>query len=138
MDYARQNYVAQPGDGLQPKDFIRRLGPFDDFVINWGYRVIPQAATPEAERPMLNGWVSNQTGPFPYRYSEQFLSGIDPRSQTEDIGDDPVKATAYALMNMKKLIPQLVAGPRARAMTTATLPNSTARRWGCGDCTWGT
>ncbi len=41
MDYARQNYVAQPGDGLQPKDFIRRLGPFDDFAINWGYRVIP-------------------------------------------------------------------------------------------------
>ena len=108
MDYARQNYVAQPGDGLQPKDFVRRLGPFDDFVINWGYRVIPQAATPEAERPVLNGWVINQTGPFPYRYSEQFLSGIDPRSQTEDVGDDPVKATGYALMNMKKLIPQLV------------------------------
>ncbi|HEX2723874.1 MAG TPA: DUF5117 domain-containing protein, partial [Gemmatimonadaceae bacterium] len=38
MDYARQNYVAQPGDGLEPRDFIRRLGPFDDFIINWGYR----------------------------------------------------------------------------------------------------
>jgi hypothetical protein len=78
MDYARQNYVAQPGDGLAPKDFVRRLGPFDDFVINWGYRALPQAATPEAERPILNGWVINQSGPFPYRYSEQFLSGIDP------------------------------------------------------------
>jgi hypothetical protein len=109
MDYARQNYVAQPGDGLAPKDFVRRLGPFDDFVINWGYRALPQAATPEAERPILNGWVINQSGPFPYRYSEQFLSGIDPRSQTEDVGDDPVKATGYAIANMKKLVPQLTA-----------------------------
>lgn len=108
MDYARQNYVAQPGDGLQPKDFVRRLGPFDDFVINWGYRVLPQAATPEAERPILNGWVINQRGPFPYRYSSQFLTGIDPRSQTEDVGDDPVKAGGYAISNMKKLVPQLV------------------------------
>ena len=51
MDYARQNYVAQPGDSLAPKDFVRRLGPFDDFIINWGYRVIPEARTPEEERP---------------------------------------------------------------------------------------
>ncbi|MCC6928271.1 MAG: zinc-dependent metalloprotease [Gemmatimonadaceae bacterium] len=108
MDYARQNYVAQPGDGLQPKDFVRRLGPFDDFVINWGYRVLPQAPTPEAERPTLNGWVINQRGPFPYRYSAQFLTGIDPRSQTEDVGNDPVKAGSYAIANMKKLVPQLV------------------------------
>ncbi len=77
-------------------------------MINWGYRVLPQAATPEAERPILNGWVINQRGPFPYRYSSQFLTGIDPRSQTEDVGDDPVKAGGYAISNMKKLVPQLV------------------------------
>ena len=47
MDYARQNYVAQPGDGLKPKDFIRRLGPFDDFAINWGYRVHSAVKTGE-------------------------------------------------------------------------------------------
>jgi hypothetical protein len=108
MDYARQNYVAQPEDGLQPKDFVRRLGPFDDFVINWGYRALPQAATPEAERPILNDWVINQTGRFRYRYSAQFLSGIDPRSQTEDVGDDPTRASGLALRNMQRLIPQLV------------------------------
>jgi len=108
MDYARQNYVAQPEDGLQPKDFVRRLGPFDDFVINWGYRALPQAATPDAERPILNDWVINQTGRFRYRYSAQFLSGIDPRSQTEDVGDDPVRSSGFALRNMQRLIPQLV------------------------------
>jgi len=109
MDYARQNYVAQPGDGLAPKDFIRRLGPFDDFAINWGYRVIPGAKTPDDERATLNTWLVKQSGWPRYRYVPQQYGGVDPRSQTEDIGDDPVRATTYALMNMRKVVPQLVA-----------------------------
>lgn len=108
MDYARQNYVAQPGDGLEPKDFVRRLGPFDDWVINWGYRVLPNAPTPEAERPTLNEWITRQNGPMPYRYVPQFLSGIDPRAQTEDVGDDPVRASTFALANLKRVVPNLV------------------------------
>ena len=79
MDYARQNYVAQPGDGLKPKDFIRRLGPFDDFAINWGYRVIPGAKTADDERATLNNWLVNQTRLLPYRYVPQQYGGVDPR-----------------------------------------------------------
>jgi len=108
MDYARQNYVAQPGDGLEPKDFVRRLGPFDDFIINWGYRVLPSAATPEAERKTLNEWITKQSGPMPYRYVPQQLGGIDPRSQTEDVGDDPVRASTFAIANLKRVVPKLV------------------------------
>ncbi|HYW52167.1 MAG TPA: zinc-dependent metalloprotease [Gemmatimonadaceae bacterium] len=108
MDYARQNYVAQPGDGLAPKDFIRRLGPFDDFVIEWGYRVFPDAATPEAERPKLGEMLRNSTGMFAYRYLPQNLVGVDPRAQTEDLGDDPVASTSYALANVRKVVPELV------------------------------
>jgi hypothetical protein len=108
MDYARQNYVAQPGDGLEPKDFIRRLGPFDEYVINWGYRVIPQASTPDAERPILNGWYVNQKGPMPYRYVPQQFGSVDPRAQTEDLSDDPVRASGYAIANLKRVVPNLV------------------------------
>ena len=108
MDYARQNYVAQPGDGLQPKDFIRRVGPFDDFAINWGYRVTT-APTPEAERAMLNRWLTQQTGPFPYRFASQGLAAGDPRNQTEDLGDDPVLAGRYSTKNYQRMIPNLVA-----------------------------
>ena len=108
MDYARQNYVAQPGDGLAPKDFVRRLGPFDDFVINWGYRVIPRAATPEDERNMLNRWYTSQSGPMSYRYLPQSAVGIDPRAQTEDLGDDAVRASGFAVENLKKVVPNLV------------------------------
>ena len=107
MDYARQNYIAQPGDGLKPKDFIRRLGPFDDFAINWGYRVIA-ARSADDEKPKLNDWLTKQTGRFPYHFVSQGLGSGDPRNQTEDLGDDPVKSSTYAVMNYKRMIPQLV------------------------------
>jgi hypothetical protein len=108
MDYARQNYVAQPGDGLEPEDFIRRIGPFDEFIINWGYRVIPQAATPEDELPILRRWIEEQKGPMAYRYVPQFLSSVDPRAQTEDLGDDPIRASGYGVANLKRVIPKLI------------------------------
>ena len=108
MDYARQNYVAQPGDGLEPRDYIRRLGPFDDFIIQWGYRVLPNAVTPEAERATLNKWLTEQSGPMPYRYVTQNYSGVDPRAQTEDLGDDPIKSSTYAVANLKRVVPNLV------------------------------
>ncbi len=108
MDYARQNYIAQPGDGLKTKDFIRRLGPFDDFAINWGYRVIASRSADD-EKPTLNRWLTNQSGPMPYRFTPQGLGSADPRVQTEDLGDDPVKSSTYAVMNYQKMIPNLVA-----------------------------
>jgi len=108
MDYARQNYVAQPEDGLKPKDFIRRVGPFDDFAINWAYRALLDVPTAQAERATLNNWFVNQTGPFKYHYVPQGIN-FDPRSQTEDLSDDAIKATTYAVMNYKRMIPQLIA-----------------------------
>lgn len=107
MDYARQNYIAQPGDGLKPKDFIRRLGPFDDFAIMWGYRAIA-VKTADDEKPTLNKWLTDQSGPYPYRFVNQQQASGDPRNQTEDLGDDPVKSSTYAVMNYKRMIPQLV------------------------------
>ncbi|HET9426294.1 MAG TPA: zinc-dependent metalloprotease [Gemmatimonadaceae bacterium] len=107
MDYARQNYVAQPGDGLRTKDFIRRVGPFDDFAIGWGYRVIP-TRTWEDEKPILNKWITDEKGMFAYRFVGGALGSIDPRTQTEDLGDDPVRATQLGVMNYKRMIPQLV------------------------------
>lgn len=108
MDYARQNYVAQPGDGLEPKDFIRRIGPYDHYAINWGYRVLSQAITSEDERSTLNRWIQEKSNDPRYRYLPQQLAGIDPRAQTEDIGDDPVRAGSHAIANLKRVVPNLV------------------------------
>jgi hypothetical protein len=108
MDYTRQNYVAQPGDGMVGKDFLRHIGPYDHYVINWGYRVLPQAATPEAERPILNEWVKAKAGDPIYRFLEGQPAAYDPRTQTEDVGDDPVKSSGYGIANLKKVLPNLV------------------------------
>jgi hypothetical protein len=106
MDYARQNYIAQPGDsGIR---FIRTMGPYDRYVINWGYRVIP-GVTPEGEKPTLDGWVREHSGDPMYRFGQQ-RGGllVDPRNQTEDLGDDPVRASSYAIANLKRVLPNLV------------------------------
>jgi len=109
MDYARQNYIAQPGDGLEGSDFIRQIGPYDHHAINWGYRVIPDAATAEAERPTLNRWIKEKAHDPMYRYLPQGSAGsADPRAQTEDIGADPVQASTYGLANLKRVLPNLV------------------------------
>ncbi len=104
MDYARQNYVAQPGDGVQR--FIRKIGPYDHYAVAWGYRVIAGADTPEAEIPVLDRWIREHADDPVYRFGSSF--GVDPRAQTEDIGDDPVAASGYAIQNLQRVVPRLV------------------------------
>ncbi|MBE15890.1 MAG: zinc-dependent metalloprotease [Dokdonia sp.] len=98
MDYARYNYIAQPGD--QNIRFIRQMGPYDHYATNWGYRVITDANSPEEEKETLNGWILEKQGDPRYVFGRQ-SSRFDPQSQTEGIGNDPVKASAYGLKNLK-------------------------------------
>ncbi|AUC22407.1 zinc-dependent metalloprotease [Polaribacter sejongensis] len=96
MDYARYNYVAQPGD----KDvrFVRQLGPYDHYAINWGYRVVPNANTPEDEVKTLDTWIEDKADNPIYRFGGQ---RFDPSAQTEGIGNDQVKASTYGVKNLK-------------------------------------
>ena len=97
MDYTRYNYVAQPGDG--DVRWVRMLGPYDDYAINWGYRYIAEANTPEEEKPTLNAWINEKAGDPVYLFGGS--NGFDPSSQTESVGDDAVKASTYGLSNLK-------------------------------------
>jgi hypothetical protein len=110
MDYARQNYIAQPGDGLQPTDFLRHIGPYDHYAVDWGYRVIPGADGPEDELDTLDSWIVERADDPLYRYSPQGGTGVsDPRAQTEDMGDDPVRASEYGMANLRRIVPNLIA-----------------------------
>ncbi|MGA0384812.1 MAG: zinc-dependent metalloprotease, partial [Flavobacteriaceae bacterium] len=93
MDYARYNYIAQPGD--ENIRFVRQMGPYDDYAIEWGYRYFESDA---AEKKWLKDFVDTHSLNPIYQFGS---GGNDPNAQTENIGDDPIKATAYGLSNLK-------------------------------------
>jgi len=98
MDYARFNYIAQPGD--KNIRFIRKMGAYDHYALNWGYRVIPNAKSPEAEAVTLDKWILEKAGNPIYKFGDQG-SSFDPTSQTEDIGNNSMKASSYGLKNLE-------------------------------------
>ena len=105
MDYTRQNYIAQPNDGVTR--FIRMIGPYDKYVIEWGYRWFPNGDEPTDEKDKLNALVMEHAGDPMYRYSSGF-GGYNPDAQTEDMGDDPTLASTYAVANLQRVVPNLV------------------------------
>ena len=109
MDYARNNYVAQPGDAargvkMTPPD----LGVYDMYAIHWLYTPIFDAATPKDEVPTLDKWITEKSNDPVYRYGkQQIYYRIDPSSMEEDLGDDAVKAATYGVNNLKYLLSHL-------------------------------
>jgi hypothetical protein len=103
MDYARFNYIAQPEDkgvALMPN-----VGVYDKHAIKWGYRPILSAEKAEDEKPVLDKWILDNQNSLLHRFGS---AGIDPSSQTEDLGDDAVKASEYGIKNLKRIIPNLI------------------------------
>ncbi|WP_291285359.1 zinc-dependent metalloprotease [Flavobacterium sp.] len=98
MDYARYNYIAQPGD--KNIRFIRKMGAYDHYALNWGYRVIPNAKSPQDESATLDKWILDKAGNPLYKFGKQ-SSAFDPTSQTEDIGNNSMKASTYGLKNLE-------------------------------------
>lgn len=104
MDYARQNYIAQPGDGVER--FIRKIGPYDLHAVEWGYRRFPTMA-PEAREERLDEMILAHVDDPMYQFLSGYAAYLDPRAQTEDLGADHVKASGYAVENLKRVVPNL-------------------------------
>ena len=105
MDYARFNYVAQPGDGdvaLMPE-----IGIYDKYSIEWGYRPLPEKSAID-EKQTLDSWILKHQNDPMYRFGSQQSGVIDPSSQTEDLGDDAVLASQYGIANLKRIVPNLI------------------------------
>ncbi|WP_333809119.1 zinc-dependent metalloprotease [Flavobacterium sp.] len=105
MDYARFNYVAQPEDGVT--DLFPRIGDYDKWAIKWGYSYFNGAKDEKEEKALLNEmtkeayknrrlWFGTETNPY------------DPRYQTEDLGDNAMKASEYGIKNLKRILPNLI------------------------------
>lgn len=107
MDYARFNYVAQPEDSISEKGLFPRIGDYDKWAIEWGYRWFPEAATPEAEVPVLNKLTIEKLKDNRFWFGTE-SNGDDPRSQNEDLGDNAMKAGAYGIKNLQRIVPNLM------------------------------
>ena len=106
MDYARFNYVAQPGDG--DVSLMPNVGPYDKYAVAWGYKPILDK-TPEEEKEILDQWILDKAGDPIYRFGKQQIGGvIDPSAQTEDLGDDSMEASEYGIANLKRIVPNLI------------------------------
>ena len=108
MDYARFNYVAQPGDegvALMPSQWnTPNVGVYDIYSVKWGYKPILDVSV-EEEKSILKSWIMEKANDLKYRFGS---AGIDPSSQTEDLGDDAVKASEYGIANLKRIMPKLM------------------------------
>ena len=108
MDYARFNYVAQPGDegvALMPSQWnTPNVGIYDIYSVKWGYKPILDVSV-EEEKSILKSWIMEKANDLKYRFGS---AGIDPSSQTEDLGNDAVKASEYGIANLKRIMPKLM------------------------------
>lgn len=104
MDYARFNYVAQPEDKIGSAGMYPRIGDYDLWSIEWGYKLLP-GKTEDEEKDILNDWVKSRYNNPRLRFIH--ADGVDPRAQTESLGDDAMKANEYGIKNLKWILPQL-------------------------------
>ncbi|MBO9632308.1 MAG: zinc-dependent metalloprotease [Chitinophagaceae bacterium] len=104
MDYARFNYVAQPEDNIGPAGLYPRIGEYDLWSIEWGYKPIFDKSEDE-EKAILNEWVKSRYNNPALRFIHQ--DGVDPRAQTECLGDNNMKANEYGIKNLKWMMPKL-------------------------------
>lgn len=108
MDYARFNYVAQPEDGITRAGIFPRIGIYDKWSIEWGYRWLPQFQTPEDEVAFSNHSIIKKLK-TDVRYTFGTESDPnDPRNQSEDLGDDSMLASLYGIKNLKRIVPQIL------------------------------
>ncbi len=112
MDYARFNYVAQPEDHIERAGIFPRIGDYDQWAIEWGYKMLPKEATADAaaEKKVLNQWIIDKLNK-----SDRYRFGIGddptakyPNNQREDLGDDAMLAGTYGIKNLQRIKQYLV------------------------------
>ena len=107
MDYARFNYVAQPEDGISRTGIFPRIGDYDIWAITWGYKPMLDAQDELQDHKMLEPMVLESLKNRRLWWGDGEGEYRDPRRQTEDLGDDPVKASYYGILNLKRLADNL-------------------------------
>ena len=106
MDYARFNYVAQPEDNMAETSLFPRIGDYDKWAIQWGYKA-SFSANEKEDQKIVNKWVVDSLRVNPRLWFGTESNPFDPRSQTEDLGDNSMKASEYGIKNLKRILVKL-------------------------------
>ena len=105
MDYARFNYVAQPEDNISEKGLFPRINDYDKWAIKWGYQYRPEFKDPAKEKKVLRAEVTKMlTDNRRLWWCGDEGKGTDPRSQSEDLGDNQMRANDYGLKNLQRVM----------------------------------
>ncbi len=109
MDYARFNYVAQPEDSISREGIFPRINDYDEWAIKWGYSPMWNAYDADSDHWELEKMTVEalRNNPRLWFGDGETNTTNDPRCQTEDLGDDAVKAGDYGIRNLKRALPQL-------------------------------
>ncbi|MDZ7695127.1 MAG: zinc-dependent metalloprotease [Balneolaceae bacterium] len=103
MDYARFNYIAQPGDGVNK--FTPAVGEYDKWAVKWGYTWFPEDMSKEEKMATLNEWTRERADDPRYFYGS---SSNDPRSQTEDLTNGAMRAGELGVANLERITDNLI------------------------------
>ncbi|MBQ9558959.1 MAG: zinc-dependent metalloprotease [Bacteroidaceae bacterium] len=109
MDYARFNYVAQPEDGLTQNEIFPRINDYDEWAIEWGYTPMLDAKNEDEDYKALQSLFEKEkvAGNPRLWWGDGETRHDDPRRQTEDLGDDAVKASEYGILNLRRELQNL-------------------------------
>lgn len=107
MDYARFNYVAQPEDRIDVKDLMPRIGVYDEWAIEWGYRWFSESRSKEEDKAFMNQWIIERLQKD-NRLLYASTEFSDCRIQAEDLGDDPIMSGIYGIKNLQRVTSNLI------------------------------
>ncbi len=108
MDYARFNYVAQPGDGVDVDLLLPNVGAYDKWAIEWNYKPIYGTESAEEDKQVLNEWYKEKAADLPALHYLAQGNSYDPRAQSEDLGDNAVLASEYGIANLQRIVPNAI------------------------------
>lgn len=108
MDYARFNYVAQPEDSVSVENLMPRIGDYDKWAIQWGYSKLSDTLTMAEKQQHLSQMVTDSIALNARLWFSGEGKDFDPRSQTEDLGDNAMTASYYGIKNLQRILPQII------------------------------
>ncbi len=114
MDYARFNYVAQPQDNIPEADLFPRIGEYDRWAIQWGY-AYSGASNEKEDKKIVNKWIIDSLRSNPRLWFGGEGNSSDSRAQSEDLGDNSMKAGEYGIKNLQRILPSLPEWTREEA-----------------------